>query len=149
MLKPLDKRFWPQQHSARIILYRETEVRALAKTLGEPAREAVEEFRDLQNRAPGKALVKLQTASLTYLPSSAEWERGFSAVNSTDSKYRNKLHEQSLSSLLFVDLNGPPLEQFDPLPFVSSWIKAGHDPQHPGLQDGKQRQKTPGLCGHF
>lgn len=77
MLKPLDKRFWPQQHSARI-LNGETEVRALAKTLGEPAREAVEEFRDfkLQNRAPGKTLVKLQTASLTYLPSSAECNRG-------------------------------------------------------------------------
>ena len=73
-------------------------------------------------------LEKLQTASLTYLPTSAECERGFSAVNSIDSKYRNKLREQSLSLLLFMDLNGPPLEQFDPLPFVSSWIKAGHPP---------------------
>ncbi len=35
MLKPLDKRLWPQQRSA-LILYGETEVRALAKTLGEP-----------------------------------------------------------------------------------------------------------------
>ncbi|RXN03547.1 E3 SUMO-protein ligase KIAA1586-like [Labeo rohita] len=144
MLKPLDKRFWPQQHSARI-LYGETEVRALAKTLGEPAREAVEEFRDfkLQNRAPGKTLVKLQTASLTYLPSSAECERGFSAVNSTDSKYRNKLREQSLSSLLFVDLNGPPLEQFDPLPFVSSWIKAGHRPSTSWVTGWKAKTEDP------
>ncbi|KAI2644992.1 E3 SUMO-protein ligase KIAA1586 [Labeo rohita] len=144
MLKPLDKRFWPQQHSARI-LYGETEVRALAKTLGEPAREAVEEFRDfkLQNRAPGKTLVKLQTASLTYLPSSAECERGFSAVNSTDSKYRNKLREQSLSSLLFVDLNGPPLEQFDPLPFVSSWIKAGHRPSTSWVTGRKAKTEDP------
>ncbi|XP_048037434.1 E3 SUMO-protein ligase KIAA1586-like [Megalobrama amblycephala] len=144
MLKPLDKRFWPQQHSARI-LYGETEVRALAKTLGEPAREAVEEFRDfkLQNRAPGKTLVKLQTASLTYLPSSAECERGFFAVNSTDSKYRNKLREQSLSSLLFVDLNGPPLEQFDPLPFVSSWIKAGHRPSTSWVTGRKAKTEDP------
>uniref|UniRef100_A0A8C6WVY2 HAT C-terminal dimerisation domain-containing protein n=1 Tax=Neogobius melanostomus TaxID=47308 RepID=A0A8C6WVY2_9GOBI len=144
MLKPLDKRFWPQQHSARI-LYGETEVRALAKTLGEPAREAVEEFRDfkLQNRAPGKMLVKLQTASLTYLPTSAECERGFSAVNSTDSKYRNKLREQSLSSLLFVDLNGPPLEQFDPLPFVSSWIKAGHRPSTSWVTGRKAKTEEP------
>lgn len=28
-------------------------------------------------------------------------------------------------------------------------LKQVTDPQHPGLQDGKQRQKTPGLCGHF
>ncbi len=150
MLKPLDKHFWPQQRSA-LILYGETEVRALAKTLGEPVREAIEEFQDfkLQNQAPGKTLVKLQTASLTYLPTSAECERGFSAVNCTDSKYRNKLREKTLSSLLFMDLNGPPLDLFDPLPFVSSWIKASHRPTHPGLQDEKQRQKNPGPYGRF
>ena len=28
-------------------------------------------------------------------------------------------------------------------------LKQVTDPQHPGLQDGKQRQKNPGLCGHF
>ena len=129
MLKPLDQRFWPKQRSA-LILYGETQVRAFAKTLGESAREAVEEFRDfkLQNRAPGKTLKKLQTASMTFLPTSAECERGFSAVTATDTKYRNRLREQSLTSLLFVDLNGTPLELFDPVPFVSSWIKAGHRP---------------------
>lgn len=45
MLKPLDKRFWPQDRNA-LILYGENEVRALAKMLGEPAREVVEKFRD-------------------------------------------------------------------------------------------------------
>jgi len=62
MLKPLDKRFWPEQRSA-LILYGENEVPALAKVLGEPAREAIEEFRDykLENKSPGKALQKLQT----------------------------------------------------------------------------------------
>ncbi|KAK1898057.1 E3 SUMO-protein ligase KIAA1586 [Dissostichus eleginoides] len=129
MLKPLDKRFWPEQRSA-LILYGENEVRALAKVLGEPAREAIEEFRDykLENKSPGKALQKLQTASKTFLPTSAECERGFSAVNSTDTDKRNKLREKSLFSHLFVDINGPPLEQFDPQPFLRSWIKAGHKP---------------------
>ncbi|KAK1895894.1 E3 SUMO-protein ligase KIAA1586, partial [Dissostichus eleginoides] len=73
MLKPLDKRFWPEKRSA-LILYGENEVRALAKVLGEPAQEAIEEFRDykLENKSPGKALQKLQTASKTFLPTSAE-----------------------------------------------------------------------------
>ncbi|KAK0142237.1 hypothetical protein N1851_020068 [Merluccius polli] len=40
MLKPLNKRFWPQDRNA-LILYGEKEIRALAKTLGESASEAV------------------------------------------------------------------------------------------------------------
>ena len=57
ILKPLERRFWPQQHSA-LILYGETEVCSLAKTLGEPAPEVVQEFRDfkLENAPPGKTL---------------------------------------------------------------------------------------------
>ncbi|XP_062376891.1 E3 SUMO-protein ligase KIAA1586-like [Sardina pilchardus] len=128
MLKPLDKRFWPKDRNA-LVLYGEKEIRALAKTLGESASEAVQELRDwkLQDGvAPGKTLEKLSIASRTYLPTSSECERGFSAVNDTDSKTRNRLCEASISSVLFVDLNGPPLERFDPMPFVTSWLKSGH-----------------------
>ncbi|KAI9516433.1 hypothetical protein NQZ68_015934 [Dissostichus eleginoides] len=53
MLKPLNKRFWPQDHNA-LILYGEKEIRALAKALGESASEAVQELCDwkLQDAAP-------------------------------------------------------------------------------------------------
>ncbi|KAK1900894.1 E3 SUMO-protein ligase KIAA1586 [Dissostichus eleginoides] len=103
MLKPLNKRFWPQDRNA-LILYGKKEIRALAKALGESASEAVQELRDwkLQDAAPapGKTLEKLKT--------------------------RNRLREASISSLLFVDLNGPPLERFDPTLFITSWLKSGH-----------------------
>ncbi|XP_056091376.1 E3 SUMO-protein ligase KIAA1586-like [Rhinichthys klamathensis goyatoka] len=127
MLKALDKRFWPGEQED-LILHGEPEVHSLAKALGEPTREAVEQFRDwkLQGTAPGKTLERLCIASRTYLPTSAECERGFSAVNNTSNQTRNRLREDSLSSLLFVDLNGSPLDKFDPVPFVRSWIKAGH-----------------------
>ncbi|KAF3834440.1 hypothetical protein F7725_025644 [Dissostichus mawsoni] len=122
MLKPLNKRFWPQDRNA-LILYGEKEIRALAKALDESASEAVQELRDwkLQDAAPGpgKTLETLSIASRTYLPTSSECERGFSAVNDTDSKTRNRLREASISSLLFVDLNGPPLERFDPTLFIT------------------------------
>ncbi|KAK5885929.1 hypothetical protein CesoFtcFv8_017017 [Champsocephalus esox] len=124
MLKPL-KRFWPQDRNA-LILYGEKEIRALAKALCESASEAVQELRDwkLQDPAPGKTLEKL--SGRTYLPTSSECERGFSAVNDTDSKTCNRLREASISSLLFVDLNGPPLERFNPTLFITSWLKSGH-----------------------
>ena len=108
-----------------MILYGENDVRTLAKKLGESAKEAVDEFRKwkLQDKAPGKTLEKFCKAIRTYLPTSSECERGFSAVNDTDS---NRLRENSLSSLLLVDLNGPTLERFDPAPFITSWINSGH-----------------------
>ena len=118
MLKALDKRFWPAAQED-LILHGEPEVHSFAKALGEPTRETVEQFRDwkLQGTAPGKTLERLCIASRTYLPTSAECEQGFSAVNNT----ANQMREDILSSLLFVDLNGPPLDKF-----VRTWIKGGH-----------------------
>ncbi len=53
----------------------------LAKLLGESPRQAKDEFTDLQGTLKGETLKKLVTASKT---TSAECERGFSAVNDTD-----------------------------------------------------------------
>ncbi|KAK1879466.1 E3 SUMO-protein ligase KIAA1586 [Dissostichus eleginoides] len=107
-LKALDKRFWPGEQED-LTLYGEQEVHRLAKSLGEPAGEAV--------------------------------GQGFSAVNNTDNQSRNRLREESLSSLLFVDLNGPPLDKFDPVPFVKSWIKAGHRLSS-SWKPGRQREEV-------
>lgn len=90
-----------------------------AKLLGERSREAVEDFRDFKHgRKEGDTLKRLIIASKTYMATSAECERGFSALNDTDRKACNKLRVDSLTSLLFLDLNGPPIDSFDPTPFV-------------------------------
>lgn len=127
MLLPLDRSTWPQNRED-LVLYGEAEVSMFAKLLGEPSREAVQDFRDykLNGKQEGKTLKKLLIASKTYLATSAECERGLSAMNDTDRKARNKLRGNSLASLLFVDLNGPPLDGFDLTPFVESWVKAEH-----------------------
>lgn len=39
---------------------------------------------------------------------------------------RNSLHVETVSNLMFLALNGPPLEKFDPLPHVRSWLERGH-----------------------
>jgi len=38
---------------------------------------------------------------------------------------RNSLLVQTISSLMFLRLNGPGLTDFDPLPFVKSWLTSG------------------------
>ena len=118
-LKALDKSFWPGEQED-LLLHGEPEVHSLAKALGLPTREAVEQFRDwkLQGTAPGKTLESMRIASLTYLLTSAECERGFSTVNNTDNQMRNRLRENSLSSPLFVDLLWTNSTQF-------RWSEAG------------------------
>ncbi|XP_062260281.1 E3 SUMO-protein ligase KIAA1586-like [Platichthys flesus] len=126
MLKPLDQHFWPSERSD-VVLFGEREVGRFAKLLGESSTEAIEEFRDWKLQgSQGKILNKLIVACHTVLPTSAECERGFSACNDTDDKTRNRLRAPSLAALLFIDLNGPPIEKFNPVPFVLSWLKKGH-----------------------
>lgn len=79
-----------------------------------------------EHQGQGETLKRLIVASNIILPTSAECERGFSACNDTDRKTRNRLQARSLTALLFVDLNGPPIDKFDPLPYIQSWIKKGH-----------------------
>lgn len=145
LLKPLDKSCWPADRG-ELVLFGEREVHKLAKLLGEPSREAVEEYRDWKLQGTeGGTLRRLVIAGKTFLPSSAECERGFSALNDIDCKTRNRLREQSLSALLFLDVNGPPLEYFNPKPFVRSWLKAGHRLSaswKPG-KDAKRKEKRP------
>ena len=43
-------------------------------------------------------------------------------MNLVLSTTRNRLAVSNVSSLLFVKINGPPLEQFDVLPYVQSWL---------------------------
>ncbi|XP_063053987.1 uncharacterized protein LOC134448159 [Engraulis encrasicolus] len=127
MLKPLDAHFWPTERSD-LVLFGDREVGKFAKLIGEPVTEAISDYRDwkLQGRSDGHTLKRLLVASKTVLPTSAECERGFSACNDTDDNTRNRLRAKSLTALLFVDLNGPPIERFNPMPFVKSWIRKEH-----------------------
>ena len=146
MLEPLEKSAWPENR-ADLVLYGEAEVSRFAKLLGEPSREAVEEYRDykLNEKKEGGTLKRILIAKNTYLATSAECERGFSALNDTDRKACNRLRVTSLAALLFVDINGPPVEMIDLRPFVESWVKAGHRLSNswvPGRK-GKQSQPRP------
>jgi len=66
-------------------------------------------------------------SSVAVIPvSTAECERGFSTMNSLLTSRRSSLHVTTLSSLLFLKMVGPSLEQFQPLQYVKSWLAKGH-----------------------
>ena len=125
-LKPLDKEFWPEPEERS--MYGEYEVDKLARSIGINHEVAIEEYRrwKYDDDDSGKTLTKLLIASKTYLATSSECERGFSALSDIESDSRNRLGQASLSPLLFIAINGPPLMKFNPKPFVKSWLKQSH-----------------------
>ena len=62
----------------------------------------------------------------TIAISSAECERGFSQMNLICTATRASLHVSTISSLLLLNLVGPPQNKFNPVPYVRSWIAKGH-----------------------
>ena len=47
-------------------------------------------------------------------------------MNETVWDKRNRLQVESISSTMFLKLNGVPLEKFEPYPFVCSWLATGN-----------------------
>jgi len=68
-----------------------------------------------------------EVSSVAVIPeSTAECERGFSAMILLLTSRRSTLHVTTFSSLLFLEMVGPPLEQFQPLQYVKSWFAKRH-----------------------
>ena len=51
-------------------------------------------------------------------------ERGFSKMNLHQSDVRNRLTVQTVSHLLMISVNGPPIENWSPRKYVISWLKS-------------------------
>lgn len=51
----------------------------------------------------------------------AEFERGFSAMNLIITGLRNSLLIKNVSNLLFIKINGPPVADFQPQYFLKRW----------------------------
>ena len=75
--------------------------------------------------------------SLTQ-PSSAECERGFSLINIIISLLRCSVLMQTVSPLMFVSLNGPPLSKGNPKGYVKYWLV-----KHRGATDTRPRTCKP------
>ena len=74
----------------------------------------------------------------TIAVSSAEAERGFSAMANTLNKHRNRLAVSTLSNLMTIQLIGLPLSLWDPAPSVKTWLR-----KHRNADDLQIKNKKP------
>ncbi|XP_060767543.1 E3 SUMO-protein ligase KIAA1586-like [Neoarius graeffei] len=126
-VKVLYPQYWPREEGE---LFGEGEVEALCQQfcIEEPRNviRAFREFRENNGELIPDGLKDLLAAVNTVPISSAECERGFSQMNLICTANRASLLPSTIASLLFLCLVGPPLTQFNPIPYVKSWIAKGH-----------------------
>lgn len=61
---------------------------------------------------------------LNVIPiSSAECERGFSQMNLICNDLRTSLLIENINNLLFINMNGPPIEKFNPIEYAKVWLR--------------------------
>lgn len=87
---------------------------------------AYRKCRDSDGKETPDELMELLVAVNSIPIASAECERGFSQMNLICTPNRASLLTSTISSLLFLNLVGPPLDKFNPVPYVRSWVAKGH-----------------------
>ena len=126
-LKVLYAQYWPEDAGA---LYGETEVESLCQRFNIDNPRAVirayRKYRDSDGKDTPDELMELLVAVNSIPIASAECERGFSQMNLICTANRASLLTSTISSLLFLNLVGPPLAKFNPVPYVRSWVAKGH-----------------------
>ena len=79
----------------------------------------------MDKRCIGSSLNGLLKLVELFPISSADCERGFSAMNLNCTDVRNRLNVQSLDALIFIKVNGPHPDDFNPCDYVEIWLKSG------------------------
>ena len=76
---------------------------------------------------------------LTLPSSSAQAERGFSAMKRTKTDLRPRMLTKTLNTCMAVNLLTPEVKQYDPQPAIIHWLNAAKAPRRPFLMEGKSK----------
>jgi len=117
-----DRSKWPENPSIR---HGEQEIRSLCRRFRLDLDQALRGMRDYIDDTDRDVeppnLRPILTCIRSIPCSSSECERGFSLMNNIDTDLRTSLLVTNIASLMFVNINGPPLELFVSAPFIQSW----------------------------
>ncbi|XP_063609950.1 zinc finger protein 862-like [Penaeus indicus] len=64
--------------------------------------------------------------------STAGVERGFSNMNIEKNSKRTQMNQNTLNAVMEININGPPLSEFNPLTSVEFWLQSGPGQRHIG-----------------
>lgn len=136
-LKVLEPDQWP---SDKPMGFGEAEMENLCKRfkLGVGAiKNSYRDFLENPKKIP-KPLTALFNCTKLIPCSTADCERGFSLMNLIITPTRTRLTVEHVSSLMFVNLHGPNLRDWDPEPYVKTWLR-----KHRTADDTRTRLAKP------
>lgn len=121
----LDSKHWPDNVEKKLT-FGEDEIRNMSIRFQLNERKMIHAFREyLIEKTLPDDLRPLINAIESIPISSSECERGFSQMNLIVTPNRASLLTTTISGLLFIRVNGPPLRCFDPSKYVDSWLLRG------------------------
>lgn len=131
--KALEPEYWPTEIPS---LFGQTQVERLCKRFKLNISKTVIAYRDYldNSRRVPDGLQELLNCTKIIPCSSADCERGFSSMNNIITPSRNTLTVSHVSALLFIKLQGPPLQKWEPEPYVITWLRS-----HRSAADTKTR----------
>ena len=122
-LSVINPEYWPNEMDAN---YGEEEVRLLCQRFRlsyATVRDAYCDFKDSGGQQITRKFKALLNCINTIPVSTAECERGFSAMNVILSDTRSSLLITHVSGLMFIRMHGPPLEVWKPHQYIRSWLR--------------------------
>jgi hypothetical protein len=124
----LNKSTWPSD-SLKRALFGEPEIAYLCNEFNvdslDGARIVAAYSLYKRGHAMGERLTKFVQLLKVMPISSASCERGFSQMNLHHASLRNRLVVKTVSDLMMISINGPPLSYWKARKYVLSWLKSG------------------------
>jgi hypothetical protein len=136
-LSVLDENSWPAEISPG---FGEPEIKSLCIRFRLPFAKTLSAYRDFLDNGGRKVpenLMPLMNCYRVIPVSSAECERGFSHMNTIITKSRSRLLIPHVANLMFVKINGPPIQKWKPDEYVISWLR-----QHRSATDKQTRMAS-------
>ncbi|XP_050505351.1 E3 SUMO-protein ligase KIAA1586-like [Diabrotica virgifera virgifera] len=131
--KVLEPEYWPTCIPPS---FGQTQVEQLCKRFKLNVNKAVSAYRDYldNSRQVPDGLQELLNCTKIIPCSSADCERGFSCMNNMVTPSRNALTVAHVSSLMFIKIQGPPLQEWQPETYVTKWLRS-----HRSADDSRTR----------
>lgn len=119
----IDAKSWPPLNESPE--FGESELRQLCSKFSisfPEVKNGYREFKDCDGKFIPDSLRPVFNCVNTLPVSTAECERGFSLMNILCTPLRSRISVTHMSSVMFISLNGPSLNEWNPGPYVKSWL---------------------------
>ena len=96
-----------------------------------------------QQQSKYNNLLKVVNILLVLPMTTAVCKRGFSCLNRIKSDQRTRLVERTTEDLMRISIDGPSIEEFDPIPAIEIWWKDTKRTRRPDFKRKPKYKSTP------